>query len=472
MSDSRSIPDAPESSRIQIVESSRDRLVVALPKGGRAARGLGCFAVAWLLITAAVSIPMFGALLGFFPNMKWDGDPPPVWLMTLFFGVFWAVGIGMAYGWLKMTFTQTLLSLEPDRFAVQHELFGKKKLSVLELDATSKAELVEAYSQNDSPVYCIAVTGIGREEKFGTSLEPLEKEWLVQAINSFIGADVSETARRELESPLTSCPQCSAPMRAIESGSVCDACGYLSDEPLAPPQDIPQRIYPTFKGLGLVQLESIPELSPEDLPASSKIRVDDTNFDAVRISYVAVPPGTARYVLVGFMSLFCFLWFGGLTATLFMGISKFLKEGANGPQFLLIIMPAFMIVTGLVPLGVLCFVLFGRCSVLINGDCVRGRLQAGPFFKEKRIPTASIVDVGLGATSTTQAVVPIRGRKELASVRNPVAVIFSNEMSLPLSLSGDRAFNRQLAGLVAYQLRQFGHVVPHEDRDYFPRGNE
>ncbi len=463
MSERRSVPEIPDSSRIQIVESNDDRFVVVLPKGGRNARGMGCFAFFWLLITAAVSIPMFGSLLGFFPNMKWDGDPPPLWLLTLFMSLFWAVGIGMAYGWLKMTFTQTMLSLEPNRFAVQHDLFGKKKLSVLELDASSKAELVEAYSQNDSPVYRIAVTGIGREEKFGTALETMEKEWLVRAINEFLGRDALEQQSESVEPALhpATCPQCSNEMRAIESGGVCDACGYLSDRPLAP-LPTARKTYPTFNGVPIEFKERAVPLSPSELPADSKLRVDDSNPDAAKISYVAMPSGPLRYGIAAFLAVFCCAWFGGLTTALGVGIKEVFRNGWAGPQIMFLIIPGVMIVSGLVPLFFLCVVLFGRCVILINGDWVRGRIQAGPFFKEKRIATSSVVDVGLGGSSGTATRVPIRGRSSSTTIARNVAAVFSEQVSLPLSLSGDIVFNRQLAGLVAYQIQQFGHELPRD----------
>lgn len=462
-----SIPPTPDSSRIQVVESSPDRLVLVLPQGGRNARGLGCFAFFWLLITAAISVPILGAQLGFFGPIKWDGDPPPNWAIGLFFAVFWGVGLGMGYAWLKMSFTRTMLSLEPTRFAVQFELFGKKSLRVLELDANSSAELVEAYRQNESPVYRIAMTGVGGEEKFGTALEVIEKEWLVTAINCFLGHDLTRLSQPETRGDISyhsgTCPQCSSELRAISGGCVCDRCGYLSDLPLASVRKpSPSKSYPTFNGLSVVQTEQTAELSPADLPASSRLSVDDSNPDAAKITYVAIPPGPVKYGITAFLGLFCCGWFGGAATFMSIGLKDVLKDGVAGPQILFVIIPVIFLVSGLLPLFVLCVVAFGRCVILINGDWVRGRLQFGPFFKEKRIATASIADVGLGVSSSESSMVPVRGRPRRSGLRGPVAMIFSQQLSLPLSLSSDVSFNRELAGLVAYQLRQFGHAVPHE----------
>jgi len=455
----------PESSRIQIVESSSDRLVLVLPQGGRNARGLGCFAFFWLLITAAVSVPVLGAQLGFLGDIKWDGDPPPNWAIGLFFLVFWAVGIGMSYAWLKMAFTRTMLSLEPTRFAVQYELFGKKSLRVLELDANSNAELAEAYQQNDVPVYRIAVTGLSGEEKFGTALETIEKEWLVTAINGFLGhdsmlADQSPTSGG-VGFHAATCPQCSTQLREVTGGCVCDGCGYLSDLPLVETKT-PPKSYPTFNGLNVMQTERTGELSPLDLPVSSRLVVDDSNPDAAKITYVAMPSGPMKYGIAAFLGVFCCGWFGGVATFMTIALQDVLKHGLAGPQVLFVVIPVIFLVSGLLPLAALCTVAFGKCVILINGDWVRGRIQCGPFFKEKRIATASIHDVGLGVSSSGSSTVPVRGHARKSVVRGPVAMVFSQQLSLPLSLSNDVSFNRQLAGLVAYQLRQFGHAVPHE----------
>ena len=86
------IPSPPGGTGIRVVQSTDDLLVVDIPPGGRGARSIGFFAFVWNLITLPLSAVMLSE------------EVPAV--MFLFFSVFWMVGLGMAYAWLKMRFTQ------------------------------------------------------------------------------------------------------------------------------------------------------------------------------------------------------------------------------------------------------------------------------------------------------------------------------------------------------------------------------
>jgi hypothetical protein len=49
------------------------------------------------------------------------------------------------------------------------------------------AVLRESYSENDVPVYHVAVDGTNGTAKFGTPLSEAEKNWLVKIVNDFLG---------------------------------------------------------------------------------------------------------------------------------------------------------------------------------------------------------------------------------------------------------------------------------------------
>ncbi|MGE3316905.1 MAG: hypothetical protein AB7O26_17450, partial [Planctomycetaceae bacterium] len=111
----------PPGSRIQIVESTGERRVFFLPAGGKTG-GIGFFAVVWngfmLVFTTAMAA-----------GFKQKGGDAPIVVLILFLALFWSVGLGFVYVWVRMRFTRTFLLLEREQFVVQRILFGKKKIT-------------------------------------------------------------------------------------------------------------------------------------------------------------------------------------------------------------------------------------------------------------------------------------------------------------------------------------------------------
>jgi hypothetical protein len=170
------VPGLPAGSRVQLMEAGRDRQVIYIPPGGKETTSLGCFALFWNLFMVVFT----GAWLG----PAGHGGLPIA--LFLFFGLFWAVGLGMLYFWIRMRFTRTYLLLERERIVVQRVLFGRKTTAETLLGADSKAGLVEAYRSNNVPVHTVTINGIGGTAKFGTPLSRPEKDWFVETINGFL----------------------------------------------------------------------------------------------------------------------------------------------------------------------------------------------------------------------------------------------------------------------------------------------
>jgi hypothetical protein len=83
---------------IELVESSDEQLVVTIPPGGARCRFLGFFGLAWLAIVVPISVVFL-----LVPDNNWDGgEPPPKLFLLLFFSVFYALGFGILYAWLRM----------------------------------------------------------------------------------------------------------------------------------------------------------------------------------------------------------------------------------------------------------------------------------------------------------------------------------------------------------------------------------
>lgn len=104
----------PAGSRIEVHEASDERLVVFVPPGGKAARGLGRCATMWNLFMVVFTTMWFSA-------------GPLDFGSLAFIALFWLIGIGLLIGWLKLKYERTLLLVEPSRVVVQHILFGRKQ---------------------------------------------------------------------------------------------------------------------------------------------------------------------------------------------------------------------------------------------------------------------------------------------------------------------------------------------------------
>jgi hypothetical protein len=241
----------PAKSRIEVVESTADRRVIAVPAGGHGTAAIGFFAIVWngfMLV--------FTTIIAFAGNQ--GPNAPPWYFLVPFLGLFWAVGLGFVYAWVRMKFTRTLLLLEQDRLVIQRILFGRKKMTETLVGPETRAALEVAYEQNDKPVHCVAVNGTNRTEKFATSLSPEEKDWFVDSINGFLGA-----------------------------AGVPAACAAVLD-----------------KAGG----EVVAPLSPGELPASSMITVDDATHDHLRFHLPFLPPGGTRVLVSAIGLVFSAIW--------------------------------------------------------------------------------------------------------------------------------------------------------------------
>jgi len=160
------------------------RLVIHIPPGSnRNVRSLGCFGFVWLSITGAIS----GGILAASLNQA-KLELGPLLFGIAFMSIFWAVGILMLYFWARGRFSKTSVLIEPDRLVWQLELFGRQKFKEYMLTPESRASLEVAYTQNNVPVYKVAITTAGRPTSFGTFLDRAEKRWLKDRINRFLAA--------------------------------------------------------------------------------------------------------------------------------------------------------------------------------------------------------------------------------------------------------------------------------------------
>ncbi|MAG94861.1 MAG: hypothetical protein CMJ48_14120 [Planctomycetaceae bacterium] len=418
----------PPDSKIELIESGRDRLVVYVPPGGKKSLGLLVFGTLWSLITASIT----GVFLFNMPEFEI--------LPLLFMSLFWLVGLVMLTIGVRMRFTRLHILLDRDRLAIQRTLFGRKSLAETQLTSESRARLVESYQENDVPVYRVDVEGSNRTAKFGTSLSREEKRWFVATINGFLGIEGGGDGGHSVSVP-TECPDYGAD---FESGAVtfdgswsCSVCGSAGKI------DTRDDLDPDGQPL----VDPTEEVDPALLPGNDPVVVDETSFDHLRFHLDLLPRGGVRSIVGIFGSVFCLIWFGGAGTSLF---STFEGDDEFG-KLVSLIFAAFVMLGGLIPLLITAALLRGRITVDLNEERLLCRWHLGPLGLKRKLPTSSITRLGVGAGFSNSG--QSGGTKK-------ACLVGSQTTLLPLTTFHEISVAKTVAGLVRYQLRQMGVVLP------------
>ncbi len=145
------------------------------------------FSVFWLLITGTVS---GGFLFAFLTGGKIEGDGP-MWILIPFFGIFWAVGLGMLYAAFRQKYMKQSVTFGSDQITLRKELFGKTSEKSLSRSSISSVSQKEFYQQNYKPIYGIEIRGADGKLRFGSALTAEEKIWLVTDFNRVLSGNKS-----------------------------------------------------------------------------------------------------------------------------------------------------------------------------------------------------------------------------------------------------------------------------------------
>ncbi len=102
----------------------------------------------------------------------------------LLMGLFPAVGLGLLYAGLRLSFACHQLALGPQTVRLRRKVFLHKdyELPVSDLTDVRKKEF---YSQNYQPIYGIEIAAGERKIRFGSALTEDEKNWLCWQIREF-----------------------------------------------------------------------------------------------------------------------------------------------------------------------------------------------------------------------------------------------------------------------------------------------
>lgn len=452
----RELPAVPGKSRIQVVESTADRLVIYVPGGGKQSAGLGCFALFWNLFMCIFTPPWF------IFDGKGDNGPPMLFLIP-FLGLFWVVGLGMAYFWLKMKYERTFVLLEKERLVVQKILFNRKKVATTMLGPDSRAALVESYSQNDVPVYRVEVNGTDGAAKFGTALADDEKDWLVDRINEFLGVAEAEPTSKTVETVEeinsanreypTACEKCGAPLTGTPVYGVlpCQHCGAVHRGTIPKPA-LTTAVEPKPAE------ESYGRLTPDELAAGSPIVVDEAGREELRLHFAAAPATPLRWIVPLFTIPFAIAWYAIIFT--FIGGAQEIPLLPVRIGFTLFTIP--FLVVGLFPFWMGLFALVGRTSIKLNSEKLTARWHIGRLGYSKAIPVESITSVRVERGDEAGRNQRVRSHRPSVGENSSLSkccIVRSAGKMTPLTLFHDETVARQVAELLRTRLAELGHTL-------------
>jgi hypothetical protein len=445
----------PPGGKLQIVDQNDSRLVISVPAGGKKARGIGCFAVAWLAITIPISLVFL-----LIDDADWEGGKaPPLLAMVAFFSLFYAVGFGMLYAWIRMRFMQVLVAVEPGRLTIQRSLFGRKKLKRCELPDDAHAELVESYRSNEVPVYTVKINTLEGDETFATALSRDEKQWIADTINRFLGYEVSAGIGRSDNALPAICDECGCALLSGENKRVCPDCGkvFTRDEL---EQSTPRRQMLDFNNewanerTGGITAEP-PAIAPFELSADSQIRIEREEPECLQFSYRVKAPLILRVFMGGFLLIFSSIWYGFVLWFLFEIVAD---PKMGGEKWFVVAFLSLFLLAGLGPLGTFLALFLSRVRVLVTADNLTASIGIGPLRKKKSMACSLIRNVGTGPLETSHSTsLGTTTAGTLAGV-----IVRSSDFRLPLTVSRDEQLNNEVAGLVRYQLSEMGFLQPND----------
>jgi hypothetical protein len=322
--------------KIQIVEQTPDRLLLALDAAGRGAISLVVFAILWNAISWTVAIAFLSA--GALGQMGAAGVVP-----FLGIGLFLVIGAFFIAWAINATFGRAFVLVERNRASVQSILFGWKRTKSVELGPASLAALEEAYKQNEVPVYRVKITGPNGVVRFGTALLHADKLWTVTTINQFL-------------SPA--------------------ACGDGVPSPLA---------LNAFAALWQLAENAAP-VEPMNLSAGSLVRIVDSGEDRLAFSLPLLPKRVgfvwASVVFIGLSLIVGFVWSAGV--------------GNHGGAATVFLLPFVLVV--LLQVAACVAIFRGRIIVRVDTERVLVRWHLGPVGPSKSLPTSGVDKVAVVAS--------------------------------------------------------------------------
>jgi len=148
------------------------------------------FGLIWVGFVAFMTVGMITGDV----SMEGGGEAPS-WLVGLFIIPFWAIGLGVGYTGLRMSYTELLVRVDEKQVVLTRRFFKKMWDKSFPREQVGRVHLSVAYQQNNSPVYQIEIDNReGKNIKFGSSLKTDEKRWLLGELQGFLYDEDGDSA--------------------------------------------------------------------------------------------------------------------------------------------------------------------------------------------------------------------------------------------------------------------------------------
>ena len=416
------VPPLPPESRLQIVQSDGERLVLYIPPGGRGGKSLWVFAIFFSGILTFITTVFVMILVA---GVARQQGSPLVFLP--FLGLFWLVALGFLWAAVRMRYSRTLLSVDRERIVLQTTLFGKTRQTELHVDSTTECSLEEAYSVNEVPVYRVRVSNGQQSLGFATNLDQDDKDWLVDQIGLMLGN--VPPAESNAESPQDSDPPLDSDHRPL--GVLLSSGALLSREGQA---------------LGVMPL------SPGELPVESVIRILEDRPDRLSFSCPLMPSPVARVIIPGVLLVFLGSWMAGVGAMAW-------RNWQQGGGFLIgSLFSLFMLATALIPIVASLLLAFGRTTVRLAHDLLECHWGWGAFRFQRSMAVDSIEAIvvgGLSAKANPQ-IGPSVQRTRVGQTKGTGCAVTGAGRWLLIAPFADRDLSRQVGGLLLGKLQSWG----------------
>lgn len=435
---STSGPRPPAGSAIRVHAADENRLVLDIPPGKQAA-GIGCFAIIWNGFMTVFTAAMTAALLN---GKNKDFGFAPLAILS----VFWLVGVGFIYAWVKLRFERCLLFVEHDRAVLRKILLGRQKQTELELDPLSRAELTESYRENERPVYRVTIVGAGEKRMhFGTSLDQSDKDWCVDAVNSLLQPIPAAVEAARASGPMI-CDACGATIpddanHTLDGHAICPECSHQQQQARSlVDQD--------------AALASLPV--PAELPQIVRVLEDSPERLGLRLTVSQYP--AVRWIVAVISGGFACFWYSVTLGTI--GSKLFSPDFQFPAEFfdwlpLLFMIPFFL--GGLAPLSIALLALFGRLTTWIDREQLTVRLHVGPLGKKWHMTIDELTDVRL----TDPLELANRSRNPRVAAANPAQVPSQVSSRAAAAYAGPR-----MLGLTALHDLSTARYVVHKVRTW------
>jgi hypothetical protein len=206
----------PASTSIKRMVCDDGDIVWDIPASGKSG-GLFFFAIFWCSITGIVSGGfLFAFLFGNFSSSEDTGILKIIVpVMVLFFGLFWAIGLGLMYAAVRNKWARTRVMVTRDEVVLGTMLFSRVKEKRLPRHEVSEVKTEEFYSSNDKPVYGIQIQGGKQKLKFGSNLRDDEKAWLAADLKREILGESATKKAAPAQKPLVIGPVTAASARSF-----------------------------------------------------------------------------------------------------------------------------------------------------------------------------------------------------------------------------------------------------------------